>query len=756
MGQERTERINSIISRRKPLVEDIQNIRNNIGKVTASFDRMLSVCQAVLNDESLSPEFQGMSGVLDTCSRPLGELRRLNDELALLQNRFSRDTLNIAVIGRARQGKSKLLQTITGLGAEEIPDGNQAFCTGVRSDIINTPNLTEAYAQVSFLTERQFIEEKVVPYFRDLQQYKADLFTPADIHGFQSLRLPEPGTFKASPETMTQMNLHLQHLRDLQAHLPQYQEYLGRSSMRIERGQIREYVAQDNAKGERVFFKHMAVDCVEIFCTFPNSDVGKLRLIDLPGLGDTRKGDTEQLVRALSDQVDLVLFLSKPSNAGAGWQDNEVSLYSQARRALGEKLPIECWSFWVFNRDSREGADNMTQCGLLRDSIRDAQIHVSGTMIADCTKEDEVSREIIDKALEFLSANIERNDAKYAGYLQDDIARTVSQLRESLSRLEEMTREGSASDDDADMFDVLFSAIWKKLAVGIQSCVGKGSELRDAKGTPCEPLRERIEAIFTEAESGVSFPFNEEGIREKYLEYGDTIRVYPECLHILRTQLGTRMQEDMDGILNAVMTDMKDKFGHILGTSGRLAGKFGCDNHEILGRIVSYIKENNLAEKVPTILYGLELLDGWKLNYRSFAQHRIREALNCLDPFDDASNPDDVPRNESEVLEMLQDLYEQAVYEMRKRFDGPNGIYPEPNNAAFAAAEEFKDIMIRSGSDEDRLKIEWKRLYRPMRGDVWPEEFGSSQRKRDASAAIRGNVQKIEEILRDFPAMRRA
>ncbi|MBR0185542.1 MAG: hypothetical protein IJQ24_05885, partial [Synergistaceae bacterium] len=271
-----------------------------------------------------------------------------------------------------------------------------------------------------------------------------------------------------------------------------------------------------------------------------------------------------------------------------------------------------------------------------------------------------------------------------------------------------------------------------------------------------EPLRERIEGIFTEAESGASFPFNEEGIREKYMEYGDTIRVYPECLHILRTQLGTRMQEDMDDILNAVMTAMKDKFGHILGTSGRLAGKFGCDNHEILGRIVAYIRENNLSEKVPTILYGLELLDAWKLNYRSFAQHRIREALNCLDPLDQASNPDDVPRNEAEVLDMLQDLYEQAVYEMRKRFDGPNGIYPEPNNAAFAAAEEFKDIMIRSGSDEERLKIEWKRLYRPMRGDVWPEEFGSSQRKRDASAAIRSHVQNIEEILRDFPAMRRA
>ena len=754
MGQERTEKISSIIARRKPLSEHIQNIRNNIAKVTSGFDRMLPVCQAVLNDESLASEFVGMSDVLDSCSRPVGELRKLDDELSLLQNRFSRDTLNIAVIGRARQGKSRLLQTITGLGPEEIPDGNHEYCTGVRSDIINTPNVNGAYATVNFLTERQFIDERIAPYFRELQNCKADLFAPSSVYEFQTLQLPEPGTFKASPETATLMNLYLQHLKNLQAHLPKYQEYLGKPPQRISRSQIREYVAQDNTKGERVYFKHMAVDSVEIFCKFPNSDVGKLRLIDLPGLGDTRKGDTEQLVRALSDQVDLVFFLTKPSNAGAAWQDNEVALYSQARIALGDKLPIERWSFWVFNKDSREGADNSTQCEILKNTIKGAQIQVAETVITDCTKDDDVSANLIDKALDFLASNIERNDSEYAGHLNDDVTRTLSQLRENISLLQRLTQDGRGYEDDADMFDVLFSQIWKKIAIGIQSCVGKGSELRDAKGTPCEALKERIEKIFNEAESGESFPFDEAGIHEKYLEYGDTIRVYPECLHILRTQLGNKMQEDMDDILNVVMTDMKDKFGHILGDSGRLAGKFGCNNHEILGRIVAYIKENNLAERVPTILHGLELLDGWKLNYRSFAQHRIREALNCLDPLDEANISQGVPRNEPEVLDMLQDFYGQAVYEMRKRFDGTNGIYPEPNNAAFAAAEEFKDIMIRSGSDEELLKIEWKRLYRPICGNVWPEEFGKSQRKRDASSAINTHIREIDGILRDFPTMR--
>ena len=538
-------------------------------------------------------------------------------------------------------------------------------------------------------------------------------------------------------------------VKDLQEHLPQYSDYLGRQQIKISRDEIREYVAQDNLKGERVFFKHMAVDNVEIFCKFPNADVGKLRLIDLPGLGDTRKGDDEQLVRALSDQVDLVFFITKPSNTGTGWEEKEINLYGLARRALGEKLPIESWSFWVFNHDAVNG-DNLNQCEMLRDSMAAHQIKVSDTVIANATSDTEITSKLIDKALDFLASHIERNDSEYAKRLQSEVDNTVLQIRENISRLGELTRDGRESDDDADMFDTLFAKVWRELKINIQDYVDS-SELREAKGTPCLPLKERVEKIFNEAESGKSFSFNEQTIREKYKEYGDTLSVYPECLHILRTELSKRMQEDMDDILNDVMRNMKDKFGYILGHTGRLAGKFAADDHKILGKLIDYIKENNYTDRVPTILHGLELLDGYKLNYRSFAQPRIREALNCLDPLDEANKSEGVPRNEAEVLDLLQDLYEQAVYEMRKKFDGPNGIYPEPNNAAFAAAEEFKDIMIRSGSDEELLKIEWKRLYRPMRGDIWPEEFGSSQRKRDASAAIRGYVQEIQKLLQELP-----
>ena len=160
--------IESIIQKRKPFEEKVLKTGENLDKLLTSFERFTQVFIAAAKDDELSMEFSGLSQVMSDAAQYAGKLRALRSDIALLQKRFSRDTLNIAVIGRARQGKSRLLQTITGLGKDEIPDGNLAFCTGVRSDIINDPTVETAYAKVNFLSEKEFMDEKVAPYFKDL------------------------------------------------------------------------------------------------------------------------------------------------------------------------------------------------------------------------------------------------------------------------------------------------------------------------------------------------------------------------------------------------------------------------------------------------------------------------------------------------------------------------------------------------------------------------------------------------------------
>lgn len=60
---------------------------------------------------------------------------KLREASRNIEERFSRKTINIAVIGGARQGKSKLLQTISGLSNEVIPAFDTSDCTGATSMI---------------------------------------------------------------------------------------------------------------------------------------------------------------------------------------------------------------------------------------------------------------------------------------------------------------------------------------------------------------------------------------------------------------------------------------------------------------------------------------------------------------------------------------------------------------------------------------------------------------------------------------------
>jgi hypothetical protein len=738
----RSERIGSIIERRKPLADSVDKVHGNLNQTLEPLKQFCSQCRTILQNEEI-PE---VAQIYEDSARLAGDSESLRGDLERLYNRFSRNTLNIAVIGRARQGKSRLLQTITGLSTEEIPDGNLQFCTGVRSDIVNDPQAEDAYARVHFLPESRFMQENIIPYFDELQKYLSNFARPTTVYDFKDIPLPEAEPLKVTPEEATQIALHLQHLKDLQEHLPEYQNFLGKSPQSILRGEIREYVAQDNKEGKRVFFKHMAVDKVEIFCRFPNSDVGKLRLIDLPGLGDTRIGDVERVVKALSDQVDLVFFLSKPSNTGAGWQDNEVHLYSQARKALGEKLPIERWAFWVFNHDKH--ADNALQCKTLKDTMDNAHINVSGTVIVDCTDPDEVSKKLIDAALDYLSDKVGTNDHDYAVNVQNRLNETVKSLNDLMNRAQNfLDQEGNVRKGNSK-FNELYGKLWNvksgaiSLPGAIEAFVSEGSELRSARENPCTKLEKEITSILKEEKE--HWEITEEDIKNKALEARSLATAYDEFVDELRTKLSKRLRANLDATLEDILREMKDKLCLVLGKAGRLEKRFGTDgvsDHRLLEKMAAFIDDEGHAEECPTLREGIMLVKDWTMSYRSFIQHRIRSALNALDPKDAEYKRRGYPTTEKGCLESLQDRYLQTLYELDKVFVP---IYPEPNKAAFAVAEEFKDVMIRSfGTEKHTLDNQWRAFYDAICADVWPEEYDSSDRRNEMFKKLREPVHNL-------------
>ena len=293
----RQEKIASIIKSRQPLADKVESVQAHFRKVMDQFDGFRRLCSRKMQDSALADDMSRLGTILSGSDQLLEEGSELRDKLLRLTNRLSRDTLNIAVIGRARQGKSRLLQSITGLSSDEIPDGSLEFCTGVRSDIINDPKADTAYAVVHFLTEQRFLDEKVSLYFEELRRFKKDIAVPSSLSEFKSMSLPKIKDFTANHEDLPTIELHLKHLEELKSPecMNQYMPLIGQTPKPIKKEEIREYVAQDDKQGRRVFFKHLAVDQVDIFCKFPNTDAGLLRVIDLPG--NENMNQCEQLRR---------------------------------------------------------------------------------------------------------------------------------------------------------------------------------------------------------------------------------------------------------------------------------------------------------------------------------------------------------------------------------------------------------------------------------------------------------------------------
>lgn len=161
-----TTRITDIIEKRKPLVQRIEGVEANLRTLSDALYK-LEERRNYLSTQVDDTAVIGRVKEID-CSHIKLAIASELEALTKLKNRFSRHTLNIGVVGRARQGKSRLLQSLTGLSAVEIPDGDRQHCTGVRSTIYHTPNL-DTYGEVWFHTEQSFLDEVITPYYEKLR-----------------------------------------------------------------------------------------------------------------------------------------------------------------------------------------------------------------------------------------------------------------------------------------------------------------------------------------------------------------------------------------------------------------------------------------------------------------------------------------------------------------------------------------------------------------------------------------------------------
>lgn len=642
----RAEKIAEIHAERARDAAEADDVVASLLAISAALDHLDQVRTDLLvrvEDDALD--------MLASLAVPLHELsERVAREQATLDRvlaRLRRPTLNIGMVGRARQEKSQFLQSLNGLSSREIPAGSGEFCTGVPSTILHVPG-ADTYADVFFHSSASFLSDVVGPYYARLGLGPA----PGTLAEFKTAALPAlPGG--ATPKAQSEWG----HLNKYYQVFGEYEKLIGATSpRRIAADEIRSYVAQDDEGGTRQFQAFRAVRRVQISTHFPRSELAGVGVIDLPGLGDTNLGDSRILLAALQDDVDIVVFLRRPAPAGDAIHEYDVDLYGIAKSALPE-IPMERRSFLILNHRRSTDQDNLARCQAFRDQVEESPIRVIRTDIADCSSPDEVDR-AFDPIVDYLLGNIRELDR----FLLEERSRHVAEIRQEARLLARDAAKLAALAQPTGvwfaMFQSLFGAAYKALSVGLEELV---TACRDQWDRPERYLEEAVGTVLEHARDDTGIPRAEE-IRASFALYGGRLTAYNVLLDETRSHL-SRHFLGLDTALRETVERMWHKVAEVLRNEGQLAPLSDEEGVEFLSTLAERVPPGVRRDGESEVRYALDILIDFDLSYCGFIQHRIRPSLDKiygdrpLIPFpQDGTLPD-----EKSVRDMLESTYNKAL-----------------------------------------------------------------------------------------------
>ncbi len=710
----RVKQIEQIIKQRVPLVARIKTVEENLDQLAAelvTLEQFRHRLMPVVNNP-LAKDFLNSFDFLLL----RGKVTENLTQLELLRKRLSRDTLNIGVVGLMGQGKSTFLQRISGLADDVIPAKKGGACTAVRSTIYH--NEGETYAEVILHSEESFLKEVIGPYYQELGLG----VVPETLGDFIK---PLPATnFGGSNSTLESMYEHLR--GDYHDNLHHYKHLLERGSPRkikVAKEEIDKYVSQPrDEKGKLTNFDHLPVREVKIFCNFPNQDVGKVALVDVPGLGDTRLGDEQLILETLGQEVDLVLFIRRPDPLRYGWEKRDTDLYKTAYQALEN---LENRSFMILNHVTGNN-DNLEACLKHQATYRDKHLNVVESKVANCADDGEANQ-VLDLVLDYLASKITTLDYEYARTYQD----SLNQLQKSLSdQLNQASQDWTQKMHEADVTEMakflrLFNELWGSLTVSLEDLLYEIDAEQESDESENNDFKNQAATVIEKCQLDSGLPTIEEIMRRK-ADLGDWSSTFNRYLHDIRTHL-TQHFEAMDTGLNNSVEQVKNRVTDVLREQANLGSLLRLRNLSGTEFLKAMVEE--IDERLPNLKQAFKSLYKFEMSYKANLRYMIRPLLNNLNPnranvqistISGGESPETRKKMAQEIFDHLEALHGEAVFRCETNLDN---IYSEPGKAAFYEVEDFVDRVLRSKN----VKEEWQIFISQYKASIWPKEYGQDK-----------------------------
>lgn len=680
--------------------------------------------------------------------------------LRTLETRFARDTVNIGVSGQARVGKSTMLQSVSGLGDDQIPTGEGLPVTAVRSRIYHSAEFRRATLRLHSFAG--FADEVLAPYHAELRLPGL----PASVAEFAAWPYPEPkpaapggNTGDDTAEPDARQRAMLIRLREMQASLPSYAADLVGTDRVVQPDGLRPLVAyptNDELGADGVpSRRYLAVAEVRIDCPFPHAQVEHLGIIDLPGLGELTPRAEVHHVAGLRNEVDVVLLVKRPVEGMAFWGASDaraLALVSDARVFVSNRD----FAFVVLNTGGQPaGLVAAQRDDVLRQLNNGVPDQFHRVLETDARNPSSVFETVLEPVLEHLAARLPAMD-------QEMLAGTRAELRAVADRvgglLADLTR--------------LLAGVKHSSTGAVEELDRRAVRLRqDLAG----PLIERVTALREQARAGaedadfVAAADRTYAAARRWIDSGLGVGEQRWRADGLRTMQVDRNSSGYAGDqLNRVRVEIATLFEGIDvyftervrslydDIAALLAARLGTLLHGYTGEAaIRRFAEllSDASEPCPTLSRAVRQLLSIRLDYRSQLHPRVRAELDGLnlevrDPRTGLlSNQIVVEPTEAgaqRLYRFVVQLAEQAAYLTRKALLAESVM---PALVLHAAAEQFEDTLIRSGDSER----EFRRLARSYRDEIWPGVFPELDAANARVASVLRGRDTLSRRLREVP-----
>lgn len=651
-------------------------------------------------------------------------------KLEELKIRFSRDSINISVIGRAGQGKSRLLQSISGLDNAIIPADSGGDCTGAKSVICNSSE--PLHAIIHCYNETELIEQ--VQKYLDALNYKGKLGSISQIKDIAIDIIRQK-------QLTNKQESYLERLISYVNYYADYSHLIGSDFSVNNKDDIRQYVAQYLLNGTKTY-KFLAVKEVQIFTPFEYDDAGKIMLIDTIGLGDTSIGLRERVIDTLINDSDAAILLRRPDKERDGIREEDNDLYDMINERMNG-CNLEKWLFYVLNiySDNEKTGEN-----LYNQLIRKLGKTLNAAFIEkiDCADIKAVEDKLIIPMLDSLSANLTDIDNSLMHSANELLTECYNEYFNLCNKIQTIADSNFKKDlSTGGLFDTLYDEelnLARKLEeINLQF---KDHTIK------CDEIENEIKKNITHIIQ-ICPTFDEILYNLKSGRLG----AHPSIVYEnMSDHYRAGISDIFDEINNETIINLQERFKHQIirifrdEDGGKLnviplnTNTENLDDIEWLETFVSQ-KLNNY----PLVKDAFENILTYRINIEGMLEYYVNTSLEFMDP-EEKRKFAKVDFSEVETKEEEAELIEQGLLSaskiaLNKLITQIQDLLQIPYNSFYARVRKLREQIIYSKNGGRELK----NMYREFAPYIWKEQFASMATKQVAMKELNDIISSFSE-----------